>query len=107
MSRRYARKKRARASSLVSLGNEPARRGGAWVALVLGALVLVNLYVFVWDKKTSISEIKRRAEGEPPPQPPPAVLPTTPLAPAEQPSLPGAPASSAPAPVGPPGVVDG
>jgi hypothetical protein len=31
--------------------------------LVLGALVLVNLYVFVWDKKTGVRAIKQQAEA--------------------------------------------
>ena len=31
--------------------------------LVLGALVLVNLYVFVWDKHTGVGAIKRQAEA--------------------------------------------
>jgi hypothetical protein len=31
--------------------------------LVLGALVLVNLYVFVWDKKTGVRAIKEQAEA--------------------------------------------
>jgi hypothetical protein len=53
------RKKRAAYAKLDSAA--PARRGGALVILVLGALVLLNLYVFVWDKKTSVSAIKHQA----------------------------------------------
>lgn len=83
----------------MSLGGPPARRSGAWVLLVLGALVLVNLYVFVWDKDTSVAAIKREAESKPPA----AALPSLPLiAPA-----PASPLPATPAPVGPPGVVDG
>jgi murein DD-endopeptidase MepM/ murein hydrolase activator NlpD len=83
----------------MSLGGPPARRGGAWVLLVLGALVVVNLYVFVWDKETSVAAIKREAES----RTPAAALPSQPLiAPAPASSL---PATSAP--VGPPGAVDG
>ena len=84
---------------MMSLGGPPARRSGAWVLLVLGALVLVNLYVFVWDKDTSVAAIRREAEAKTPA----AALPAQPLiAPA-----PASPLPATPAPVGPPGVVDG
>jgi murein DD-endopeptidase MepM/ murein hydrolase activator NlpD len=79
------------------------------VALVLGALVVVNLYVFVWDKKTSVGAIKREAESKTPT--PSAALPSAPLA--SDPIAPPAPGSAAittnaaPAPVAPPGVIDG
>ena len=53
------RKKRAAYAKLDSAA--PARRGGALVILVLGVLVLLNLYVFVWDKKTSVGAIKEQA----------------------------------------------
>src|SRR6185503_12787324 len=53
------RKKRAAYAKLDSAA--PARRGGALVIVVLGALVLLNLYVFVWDKKTSVGAIKQKA----------------------------------------------
>lgn len=83
----------------MSLGGPPARRSGVWVLLVLGALVLVNLYVFVWDKDTSVAAIKREADAKSPA----AALPSQPLiAPAPVNAL---PATSAPA--GPPGSVDG
>jgi len=84
---------------MMSLGGPPARRNGAWVLLVLGALVLVNLYVFVWDKETSVAAIKREAEAKTPA----AALPSQPLiAPA-----PASPLPATSAPVGPPGNVDG
>lgn len=84
---------------MMSLGGPPARRSGAWVLLVLAALVLVNLYVFVWDKDTSVAAIKREAEAKTPA----AALPSQPLiAPA-----PASPLPATSAPVGPPGVVDG
>jgi hypothetical protein len=57
--RTSARKKRA---AYHALGAAPAKSHGAWVLLVLGALVLVNLYVFVWDKRTGVAAIKQRAE---------------------------------------------
>jgi hypothetical protein len=57
--RTSARKKRAAYAKLDSAA--PARRSGALVILVLGVLVVVNLYVFVWDKKTSVSAIKQQA----------------------------------------------
>ena len=106
--RRTRRKKRASSRSrgpLGNLGGPPARRTGGWVALVLGALVVVNLYVFVWDKQTSVGAIKREADRATPS----AMLPSRPLAVAGPPhagSAPTAPAV-APAPIGPPGVVDG
>jgi murein DD-endopeptidase MepM/ murein hydrolase activator NlpD len=107
--RRTARKKRSiqpRGRSigrpLGNLGGPPARRTGGWVALVLGALVVVNLYVFVWDKQTSVSAIKREADRATPT----ATVPTRPLAEAA-PHAQGPPAAAASAPVGPPGVIDG
>lgn len=71
--------------------------------LVLAALVVVNLYVFVWDKQTSVGAIKREADRATPI----AMLPSRPLA---QPGAPGpGPAAQpvTPAPIGPPGVIDG
>jgi murein DD-endopeptidase MepM/ murein hydrolase activator NlpD len=63
------------------------------VLLVLGALVVVNLYVFVWDKDTSVAAVKHAAETKP------AAVPSQPLvAPAPSPEA---------APVGPPGIIDG
>jgi hypothetical protein len=50
--------------------------------LVLGALVLVNLYVFVWDKKTGVRAIKQQAEAHtatPAMSIPSAPLPDTPM----------------------------
>lgn len=81
--------------------------------LVLGALVVVNLYVFVWDKKTSVSALKAEADRATPT----ASVPARPLD-APLPGEPGSPAVAAaagaeqhppaePAPVGPPGVIDG
>ncbi len=100
-------------------GPRPARRSGALVALVLGALVLVNLYVFVWDKKTSVGAIKQQAEhGTPtlaipaqnletfaaPPPGPVTLIPT-----ARAGSAPDAadPLGSARAPIAPPGTIIG
>jgi len=73
--------------------------------LVLAGLVVVNLYVFVWDKQTSVGAIKREADRATPT----AMLPSRPLA---QPGAPGAGPGSAvpaatPAPIGPPGVING
>ena len=44
MTRRTARKKKA----FPDLGPGPKSRNSLWVAILLGALVLVNLYVFVF-----------------------------------------------------------
>ncbi len=77
-----------------TLGSGPARRGNAWLILVLAALVFVNLYVFVWDKKTSVAAIKQKAEEAPAMTVPSAALP--------EPA-----GSAAGAPVGPPGAIEG
>jgi murein DD-endopeptidase MepM/ murein hydrolase activator NlpD len=69
------RKKRA---AYPALGQAPAKHGGGLVLLILGALVLVNLYVFVWDKKTSVSAIKQQAEAR---SNPAMQIPASPLAP--------------------------
>ncbi len=79
-------------------GGAPARRGGGLVLLVLGALVVVNLYVFVWDKDTSVGALKREAAAAKPA----AAMPAQPLVAAAP-----APLPTAPAPVGPPGSIDG
>jgi murein DD-endopeptidase MepM/ murein hydrolase activator NlpD len=98
----------------------PARRGGALVLFVLGALVLVNLYVFVWDKKTSVSAIKEQAEHATPALAIPAhsletfapgsggpttLLPAAP-APARAMMATGS-GGAATAPIAPPGTVEG
>jgi hypothetical protein len=62
--------------------------------LVLAGLVVVNLYVFVWDKQTSVGAIKRAADRATPT----AMVPSHPLA--ER-----GPAGSAPPPLGRPGGV--
>src|SRR5215212_3715207 len=99
--RKTARKKRSSRrpgplGPVGNLGGSPARRPGGWVALVLGALVVVNLYVFVWDKQTSVGAIKREADRATPA----AALPARPL---DEPRA--APPAPAPAPIGPPGVI--
>src|SRR5690606_22015935 len=45
-----------------ALGGSPAKKSNIWVLVVLAGLVLVNLYVFVWDKKTSVAAIKQKAQ---------------------------------------------
>ena len=71
MTRRTARKKKA----LPKLGPAPRSRNGLWVALLLGALVMVNLYVFVWNKETSLAGIKKRASETSPAMVVPATNP--------------------------------
>jgi hypothetical protein len=49
---------------------KPARgatkgHANAWVLAILAGLVVVNLYVFVWDKKTSIAAVQERAFNPP------------------------------------------
>src|SRR5262245_50637487 len=102
MRRRTSRKKRS-VRPLGNLGGPPARKPGGWVALVLGALVVVNLYVFVWDKQTSVGAIKREADRATP-----ATLPARPLSEPRPAAGSGSAAPGiAPAPIGPPGVIDG
>jgi murein DD-endopeptidase MepM/ murein hydrolase activator NlpD len=74
--------------------------------LVLAALVVVNLYVFVWDKQTSVGAIKREADRATPS----AMVPARPLAEPGPGSGSGSGSGSQPnaaAPIGPPGVIDG
>jgi murein DD-endopeptidase MepM/ murein hydrolase activator NlpD len=98
MRRKTARKKRTgRSLSLAGVGGAPARRSSGWVVLVLGALVVVNLYVFVWDKDTSVAAIKDQAASKAPA----AALPSQPLV------APPTVMPTTPAPVGPPGTIDG
>jgi murein DD-endopeptidase MepM/ murein hydrolase activator NlpD len=61
MTRGPVRKKKA----LPDLGPGPKSRNGLWVAILLAALVLVNLYVFVWNKETSLAAVRDRAKGSP------------------------------------------
>jgi hypothetical protein len=65
--------------------------------LVLAALVVVNLYVFVWDKQTSVGAIRREANRATPT----AMVPSHPLA--ERGAGSGSAAPGTPAPNGPPG----
>src|SRR5712672_3516335 len=93
--RKTARKKRS-VRPIGNLGGSPARRTGGWVVLVLAALVVVNLYVFVWDKQTSVGAIKRAADRATPT----AMVPSHPLA--ER----GAGSGSNPPPTVPPGGIE-
>jgi murein DD-endopeptidase MepM/ murein hydrolase activator NlpD len=100
-----------RASSR-GLQGAPARKHGLWIVVLLGGLVLVNLYVFVWNKKTSVSAIRHQAEAQGLPAEVPAaplVPPTGTTGPAAVPT--GATARGAlppaPPPVAPPGVIEG
>lgn len=72
--RTSARKKR---TAYPALGAAPAKKHGAWVIVILAALVVVNLYVFVWDKKTGVRAIKQQAEAQGVPA---LALPSQPLA---------------------------
>lgn len=95
--RTRARKKR---TAYPALGAAPAKRSGAWLMVILGALVLVNLYVFVWDKKTGVRAIKEQAEAHSG-HDPSMTLPSAPL-PAVAPQ-----AAPAPAPVPAATVIEG
>lgn len=90
-----------------NFGGSPARKTGGWVVFVLAALVVVNLYVFVWDKKTSVGAIKREADRATAVTPS-AMVPSRPLEVAPGPGRgAGSGSPAAPAPIGPPGVIDG
>ena len=58
-------------------GSGPARKSGLWVLLILGVLVVINLYVFVWDKKTSVRAIAEQAHNAQPA----LAVPSAPLVP--------------------------
>ncbi len=75
--RSSSRKKSARAT-LVEVGaRAPARRGTIRLFFMLGVLVLVNLYVFVWRDGTSIGDVRAKAQniGTAPIAPTPAPIP--------------------------------
>ena len=93
--RTQGRKKR---TAYPPLGAAPAKHSGGFLLLILGALVLVNLYVFVWDKKTGVAAIKREAEAK---SLPAMNIPNAPLAHGV-----GSAGDAASAPVGPPGIVE-
>ncbi|HEY4182369.1 MAG TPA: M23 family metallopeptidase [Kofleriaceae bacterium] len=75
------------------------------MALILGALVVVNLYVFVWNKKTSVPAIQEQAKkagsGL---NAPAAALPSAPLIPG---TVMPTQQANAPAPVAPPASIEG
>ncbi|MFT3693213.1 MAG: hypothetical protein QM831_08730 [Kofleriaceae bacterium] len=66
--RTSGRKKRSTAYTGMGRANaaSPARKNGLWVVVVLGVLVLINLYVFVWDKKTSVRAVAEQARNAQP-----------------------------------------
>src|ERR1700709_306719 len=66
--RTSGRKKRSTAYTGMarSTSSHPARKSGLWVLLVLGVLVVINLYVFVWDKKTGVRAIAEQAHNATP-----------------------------------------
>lgn len=90
--RSSSRKKSARAT-LVEVGaRAPARRGTIRLFFMLGVLVLVNLYVFVWRDGTSIGDVRAKAQN----------IGTAPIAPTPAPIPPaGSGAGSLEAPTGP------
>ncbi|HSD86747.1 MAG TPA: M23 family metallopeptidase [Kofleriaceae bacterium] len=91
-----------------ALGAQPAKKSGAWVILILGALVVVNLYVFVWDKKTGVAAIRREANGLGTGSGTSLSIPAAPLAPNPNAATGRATdGGAAPAPVGPPGTIEG
>lgn len=80
-------KKSARAVLPELGGRAPARRGTLRLFFMLGVLVLVNLYVFVWRDGTSIGAVRTKANniGS---QPLPAAPAPAPVAPSADPSGP-------------------
>ncbi len=102
--------KRKKRTVYPALGAAPAKRSNAWVIVILAALVVVNLYVFVWDKKTSIKAVQKQAENATPTMTIPGAAlppPPPPVAPVAAGSAAGSATAAAAAPVGPPGAVDG
>lgn len=91
MVRRRTRRRKKR-TAYSGTAAQPARRSGAWLGLVLGGLVLVNLYVFVWDQHTGVRAIRQQAEAAR--TAPAMAMPAAPLAPAVVP----APGAHPPAP---------
>lgn len=55
------RKKTAAPATRGGPAGAPARSSTLWLAGIIGGLVLVNLYVFVWRKGTSVPAIKEQA----------------------------------------------
>lgn len=81
---------RKKSAMLTLDGRPPARRGTLRLFILLGVMVLVNLYVFVWKDGTSIRDVKARAadlgtvpldKGAPPAPAPAPVEPSAPPAP--------------------------
>jgi hypothetical protein len=78
-------KKTARRPVLELGGKAPARRGTVRLFFMLGVLVLVNLYVFVWRDGTSIGAVRAKAQsiGTVALDAPPAPIPEVAAAPIE------------------------
>lgn len=66
--RTSARKKRSAAYTGLRGAQRAPARNGVLVAALIGALVLVNLYVFVWDKKSGVRALKQKAAAVQPGQ---------------------------------------
>ena len=85
-----SRKKSTMTRPRGSLGGAPARNGSVGLIVVMAGLVLVNLYVLLWRKGTSVPAVKRAALNEPlegavPTAPPSSTKAVTPvLTPASQ-----------------------
>ncbi|MDB4959031.1 MAG: Opacity-associated protein LysM-like domain [Myxococcales bacterium] len=103
MVRRRTTKRKKRAA-YQALAAAPARHNGGWVILVLGGLVLVNLYVFVWDKKLGIGRVREIANEKT--TAPAMTLPALPLRP-EAPVAERMTTATVAAPIGPPGAIEG
>src|SRR5262245_20201939 len=65
---------KSRKRSLPDTGRSPARRGTLRLFLMLGVLVVVNLYVFLWRHGTSVPAVRASAAsvGKQPTAPAPA-----------------------------------
>src|SRR5687767_3508459 len=78
---------RKKSTVLTLDGRPPARRGTLRLLVLLGVMVLVNLYVFVWKDGTSIRAVKAKAASigaetlPPAPTPPAADNPAAPAPP--------------------------
>ncbi|MBP6630593.1 MAG: M23 family metallopeptidase [Kofleriaceae bacterium] len=63
LSGKRSRRRGATSAGLTGPGMAPARRGNLALLVVLSVLVLVNLYVFLWRKGTSVPAVQEAARA--------------------------------------------
>ena len=64
--RTAARKSKSAAYTGLRRAQGAPARNGFLLLVLLGALVVLNLYVFVWDQKSGVRALKQRAEATQP-----------------------------------------